>query len=322
MLEVEIHDIPSLTPREQSLLDMHSVVNVLNVLRNELCVLGLKVAEDENLFAVGLGQCDALLASLTDRQAALHAARSIDSSEAATIAEIESRLSSGGSTNHDHEIHETMVNIQSVFVILRVRAREFLAREKAPDAWQEFHCERLHKELQASLTAIEKNSKGRYRIQFNAALQEPTDYYVDLKIETDGTPLQMPPVLKDVIRDLIANARKYTAPGGRITAALFEDVHALHLMVEDNGRGIPEAEIHKVVEFGRRGGNVAEVRTMGGGFGLTKAFLVTQQFGGRMHIASEVGTGTRIRIWIPRDVAELAATAATTGIPVRRSYGR
>jgi hypothetical protein len=49
------------------------------------------------------------------------------------------------------------------------------------------------------------------------------------------------------------------------------------------------------------------VRTMGGGFGLTKAFLTTKQFGGRFWIASAVGVGTRIRIHVPRPVAAVAA---------------
>ena len=40
--------------------------------------------------------------------------------------------------------------------------------------------------------------------------------------------------------------------------------------------------------------------TMGGGFGLTKAYLVTRQFGGRMWIASRPGAGTRITLSIPR----------------------
>jgi signal transduction histidine kinase len=39
---------------------------------------------------------------------------------------------------------------------------------------------------------------------------------------------------------------------------------------------------------------------MGGGFGLTKAFLVTKQFGGRMWIKSELGVGTRITLKLPR----------------------
>ena len=86
----------------------------------------------------------------------------------------------------------------------------------------------------------------------------------------DGDSLLMPAVFQDVMRDLIANARKYTAPGGHITAALYEDAEALRFVVEDSGRGIPEGELERVVRFGQRASNVGEVRTMGGGFGLTR----------------------------------------------------
>lgn len=33
----------------------------------------------------------------------------------------------------------------------------------------------------------------------------------------------MPAVFQDVVRDLIANARKYTPPGGKIIAGLYQD---------------------------------------------------------------------------------------------------
>ncbi len=45
---------------------------------------------------------------------------------------------------------------------------------------------------------------------------------------------------------------------------------------------------------------MSDVRTVGGGFGLTKAFLLTKQYGGTFRIASALGVGTRIRIVIPR----------------------
>ncbi len=155
--------------------------------------------------------------------------------------------------------------------------------------------------------AIEKNSRGRFRIIYNAALQQPQDYYVDFKIESSsGDRLRMPAVFQDVLRDLIGNARKYTAVGGHITAALHEDPTVLRLLVEDTGRGIPPDELAKVVHFGQRASNVGNVRTMGGGFGLTKAFLATKQFGGRFWLASELGVGTRVRIHVPRPAADSA----------------
>jgi signal transduction histidine kinase len=160
--------------------------------------------------------------------------------------------------------------------------------------------ERLHADFRTFFAAVEKNGKGRYRIVYNAARKGPQDYYIDIRFEaSDGGPLLMPPVFQDSMRDLVANARKYTAPGGSITAALYEDDRALRFVVSDTGRGIPEAELETVVQFGKRASNVGNVRTMGGGFGLTKAFMVTKRFGGRFWIASELGRGTRIRIVIP-----------------------
>jgi signal transduction histidine kinase len=113
----------------------------------------------------------------------------------------------------------------------------------------------------------------------------------------------MPPVLQDVMRDLIANARKYTEPGGEITAGLVDNGKELRFVVEDTGRGIPADEVQQAVAFGTRGSNVADKATMGGGFGLTKAWWVTRQFGGRMWIASDPGSGTRITIRIPHPAA-------------------
>jgi signal transduction histidine kinase len=170
-----------------------------------------------------------------------------------------------------------------------------------PERWGAFEIDRLRAEFGAVFSAIEKHSRGRYRILYNAARQEAADYYVDLKLEAEsGTAIWMPPIFQDVMRDLVANARKYTSPGGHITAALYQDRAALRFVVADTGRGIPEAELAQVVQFGRRASNVGDVRTLGGGFGLTKAFLVTKRFGGRFWLASELGKGTRIRISIPR----------------------
>jgi hypothetical protein len=44
--------------------------------------------------------------------------------------------------------------------------------------------------------------------------------------------------------------------------------------------GIAENEIEHIIEFGVRGSNVTSRRTMGGGYGLTKAYFFTKQFGG------------------------------------------
>jgi signal transduction histidine kinase len=307
MTEIEITEIPPLNPAEESLLTMHSLLNVFNVLHGELAWLGLALAGDEALLARSLALCDELTAFLHDPVVTLASARDMDVHIATIFAEIDTALAARPEKRDDAEIARSLDNLRSVFVILRVRAREQLARAQHPDRWEEFSIGDLQRDFLEVFAAIEKNSRGRFRIIYNAALQQPQDYYVDFKIESSsGDRLRMPAVFQDVLRDLIGNARKYTAVGGHITAALHEDPAGLRLVVEDTGRGIPADELATVVHFGQRASNVGDVRTMGGGFGLTKAFLATKQFGGRFWIASELGVGTRVRIHVPRPAAENA----------------
>ena len=303
MKEIEITDIPPLSPGELSLLDLHSVLNTLNVLRSQLAMLGFLAADREDYFHEGLVVCDALVRSVHDPVTALREAARIDEYERVVFAELAAKLVSPPAQPDPEELADAMANLRAVFEILKVRAQEILARAAAPDRWQIFNLPQLRADFMAAFAAIERHSRGRYHILFNAARTEPQDYYIDFKLETAaGAPLMMPAVFTDVMRDLIANARKYTPPGGNILAALYEDAAALRFVVADTGRGIPEDEIEPVVHFGKRASSVGDVRTLGGGFGLTKAFLVTKRFGGRFWIASEVGHGTRIRITIPQPV--------------------
>lgn len=301
MKEIEIVDLPPLAPNERSLLNLHSLLNVLNVLRGELALIGLELAGNDELLKDALRTCDQFVAGLREPQEAMAGIRTLAQHQSTIMAAIEAELNQRPGQRDMPEIVESLGNLRSVFAILDTRARELLAREQTPDAWVSHSLADLHRNFVEVFAAIERNSHGRFRIIYNAALQSTPDYYVDFKLESvDAPTVTMPAVFQDVMRDLIANARKYTAPGGRITAALHCGSDALRFFVEDTGRGIPENEIASVVEFGKRASNVADVRTMGGGFGLTKAFFVTKQFGGRFWIGSRIGIGTRVRIFVPR----------------------
>lgn len=146
-----------------------------------------------------------------------------------------------------------------------------------------------------------KNAKGRYRIFFNLARKNIGDYYIDLKIDTVNpeSALWIPLRMIDVVRDLTANARKYTAPGGKVAIAIYQSAEEIQVLVEDSGCGIPEAEIERVVEFGYRATNVRDRPTMGGGFGLTKAAWLANHWGGTLSIASALGEGTTVRLTVP-----------------------
>jgi len=306
-MEIEITESPELKVEDRTLLDMHALLNVLNVLRGELALIGLRLTGNTEQLTAGLKICDQMTAALKHPEQTLALVGEVAGYEAEIFQEIEPQVRQFPGHATDPELQESMANLRGVFKVLHRRAREIVARSAAPGQWLEMPITELRSDFREVFAAIEKNSHGRYRILYNLALQQANDYYIDFVVESaDGRCVVMPLVFKDVMRDLIANARKYTRPGGTINVGLYETGKELRFVVQDTGLGIPPDEMTAVVQFGRRGSNVSHLRTMGGGFGLTKAVLVTRNHGGRFWIKSELGVGTRITLVIPRPPANPA----------------
>jgi signal transduction histidine kinase len=301
-MRVELTESMSLTREEESLLTMHSVLNVLNTAMVEIRSLEDVVGQHpalEQAQDVIIGVADDLRSA---ERAADHTAAA-DRLTGRLSALIEEAVAAAPAAGARAQVTQSRANLESIFRILQVRAQELTARLAEPQAWSEYDIDGLRHNFLEVFSAIERNSGGGYRIVFNLAAHEEGDYFVDFEITSfRGTVVRMPAVMQDIMRDLIANARKYTAPGGRIIAGLDETPQHLRFVVEDSGRGIPAREIPNVVAFGYRGTNVQDRPTRGGGFGLTKAFYTTRRFGGRMWIDSEADAGTRIEIEIPQAV--------------------
>ena len=195
------------------------------------------------------------------------------------------------------DLHAT--NLASAFDVLAARAAELGRRVPSADPWVRRSLAGLRENLAEAIRAIERNALGRWRIASGAGDRGPDAYLIEIDLSSrDGETLALPAVLEDVMRDLAANARKYTAPGGALRVTLAEDGGGLLLRVSDTGRGIPEEEIEEVVRFGRRGRPDGR-RQFGGGYGLTKACYVAHAFGGRIWIRSAPGAGTTVTIRIP-----------------------
>lgn len=296
---VEIKKDISLTPSESVLLDMHSFLNVINIISGELQVLEMLSGRPEAMDDC-VKLCFQIKDGLTDPEKVIACARDIESHIDYITDKTRALINEFPKLEQEPDAVEAVENINSVLEILRIRAMEILARYEAPESWKNHDVQDLTRNFTDVFAAIEKNSKGKYRFVYNPAAWQPGSYLIMLVLEGDDQGLiLMPPVFQDVMRDLIANARKYTRPGGKVLAGAVNDGKFLRFAVEDTGMGIPEDEIDKVVDFGFRASNADEKRTMGGGFGLTKAYHVTTRFNGRMWIDSAPEKGTRISIVIP-----------------------
>ncbi|MGZ0654516.1 sensor histidine kinase [Coraliomargarita sp. W4R53] len=307
MKEVTFDQSPALDLKQQRIADLHSIFNVLNVLVGELSLTSMALDEARAAPFVSLeGEIASIAQEMRELDDMSHALTRVRASEVSVRAAFHALLSELTDAIDLEEARSSLSNIESVYGIVRQRLDELEARAEDPDIWVSIAPSHFEQQLREVFYAIEKNAKGRYRIFFNLARKDSGDYYIDLRVESalDSEVLRVPLRLIDVIRDLTANARKYTEPGGKVALAIYQTSDEIQVLVQDSGCGIPADEIERVVEFGYRATNVRERPTMGGGFGLTKAAWLAQHWGGCLAIASEEGVGTVVRMNIPNQVCE------------------
>ena len=106
-------------------------------------------------------------------------------------------------------------------------------------------------------------------------------------------------MLKQTMRILVDNAVKYTQPGARITlrARFKEGLPCFE--VQDNGIGIPEADLPHVFDRFFRA-DPARTRSTGGtGLGLSIAQWIVEKHNGYFDVFSREDIGTRIGVILP-----------------------
>ena len=106
-----------------------------------------------------------------------------------------------------------------------------------------------------------------------------------------------------LVRNAIDNAVRYTPRGGSVDVSVFVDGGRAHLVVEDTGPGLAEADMERVFEPFVR---VLGSQESGSGLGLTIAKKAAAALGGVIKLSrrSDRGSGLRFAYWQPlRSVA-------------------
>jgi len=106
--------------------------------------------------------------------------------------------------------------------------------------------------------------------------------------------------LKQAVVNLLSNALKFTPRGGTVTLAVVYGVDGgLGLAVRDTGIGIDAKDVHTVMlPFGQIE-SAFQREHHGTGLGLPLARSLIELHGGRLTLASEVGVGTIVTLWLP-----------------------
>lgn len=290
----------NVTEEQINQLEMHSVINVLSVIMAQLQVIQLSTNHPE-LLGNAVKKTELVVDAARRQKREVFSPSSFNSFKDEVFTALTHLKNIQPVLSDDTPVDEYIFIFQDIFDVAAVRISELQSRWNSPDQWETFTAEEFRADFKKFFHAMEKNSKGSYRIIYNIAEKEEKDYLIQFEVTGDeNNEISLPILLKDIIRDLIANARKYTPTGGRINIGIFQRDDAFKFVVEDSGYGIPPDELPEIVEFGYRGSNVeSSIKTMGGGFGLTKALYVSQKYGGKMWINSEIDKGTKITIEIP-----------------------
>ena len=106
----------------------------------------------------------------------------------------------------------------------------------------------------------------------------------------------------EIVRHLLANALKFTAPGGRVELRCECDADVVRLAVSDTGRGIPAGQLEAIfqpfVQADRGHARTAD----GSGLGLAIGRELAERMRGSLTATSEVGEGSRFVLTLRRAV--------------------
>ena len=206
---------------------------------------------------------------------------------------IESRTQMLAALSHD---------LRTPLTLLRLRA------EEVPDAGERDKMLSTIGEMDEMIGTTlafarnEVRAEPRRRVDIAALLESVVDDMADAGLPVTTQPASpairdcQPGALKRVFTNLLDNAVKY---GKRAQAAIAVQGDTLAITIDDEGPGIPEAELAKVFQPFYRVEDSRSRDTGGTGLGLAIAQSIVQAHGGELTLANRPGGGLRATITLP-----------------------
>ena len=106
--------------------------------------------------------------------------------------------------------------------------------------------------------------------------------------------------IEELITNLLLNAIKYTAAGGKIEINARDEGDCALVEVIDTGIGIPQEELPKVFDEFYRATNAKKVEKDGTGLGLAIAKQIVEKHHGKIWVESKEGSGSKFSLTLPK----------------------
>ncbi len=157
----------------------------------------------------------------------------------------------------------------------------------------DFPVEQVFANLRNDFVQLATNKRLRLHVRASTAM-----------VRTD------PQLLEQILRNLLANAVRYTETGGVVVACRKRE-GGWRIDVVDTGIGIPEAEHCRIFEEFYQIGNQERDRTKGLGLGLAIVRRLAELLGLSISLRSRVGRGTVFSLTVPAGTARPQVRADT-----------
>jgi two-component system phosphate regulon sensor histidine kinase PhoR len=216
--------------------------------------------------------------------------------------------------NVSHELKTPLSSIKAYAETLRMGALNDQDKNMSFVQNIEFQAELLNRQIQdlLQLARVESGQKAFSIASVNvneicescyrqfSAIADEKKIALNLELPPNGPVTRCDAeALETIVKNLVINAIHYTPAGGRVTIATNQEDPWALISVIDNGIGIAADQQSRVFERFYRV-DKARSRDMGGtGLGLAIVKHLTQAFGGKVELTSQLGKGSQFRILLP-----------------------
>ncbi len=144
----------------------------------------------------------------------------------------------------------------------------------------------LHDTSSKVIQVLEQNAKNK-KISIVNNLKETSSAYIDEKM------------FRTVLRNLIANAIKYTAKGGKINITSKKKQNEIEISVSDNGIGMTKEETAKLFRIEIHHTTLGTENESGTGIGLILCKELVEKNNGKIWVESKFGEGSTFKLTMP-----------------------